>query len=62
MTGQEFRDHRKQLGLSQAELAPLFGRSRDMIGLWERTKPDDLGARYMAALIATGWRPHDWPE
>ena len=61
MTPDEFRAARKLLGLTQAGLAAVLGRSKSAVEKWERGEVDMLVARYMTALLVTGWRPDDWP-
>lgn len=61
MTHVEFIAGRKSLGLTQPQLAAAFGRKLRQVQNWEASGPDDLAARYMAALLASDWRPDDWP-
>jgi len=60
VTGAEFSAARNLLGLTQPQLAALFGRKKRQVQYWESKAPDELAARYMAALLA-GYRPADWP-
>jgi transcriptional regulator with XRE-family HTH domain len=63
MTAQEFRDIRKQLGLSQAGLAQLLGYVRTpSVSDLERgvTTITPTIERLMRAYEA-GYRPIDWP-
>ena len=61
MTPAAFTAARKSLGLTQTQLASAFGRKLRQVQTWESTGPDELAARYMAALLA-GYRPDDWPS
>lgn len=62
MTGEEFKDIRKRLGFTQAELATLLGYgSAIRVSEFERkTNPVQvprLVALLMLAMDQTGWRP-----
>lgn len=50
--GRMVRYRRTQLGLSQAELAELVGRSTSTIRSWERDKSRPNDAKVLAALVA----------
>ena len=63
MTPTELKQARSDLGLSQRALAAHIGRSLSIVQKWEggAAEVDALAARYVAALMATDWRPDDWP-
>lgn len=66
MTREEFRAIRKQLGLTQAELAQALGYAHVVrVGEVESARSNKavqpLVARLMRAY-AKGYRPDDWPE
>ncbi len=60
MSPAAFAAARRSLGLTQWKLASAFGRKLRQVQTWESVGPDELAARYMAALLA-GYRPDDWP-
>jgi DNA-binding transcriptional regulator YiaG len=62
MTGDEFRDARLKLGLTQQALARLIGRTRRNVQQWESgERPvDGVAARLLTAYLE-GYRPDDWP-
>lgn len=61
MTPAGFKEARQSLGLTQQQLAAAFGRKLRQVQNWEAHGPDDLAARYMAALLS-GYRPKDWRD
>jgi len=64
MTGEEIRNARKQLGLTQAEFAVVMGfSSRPYISYVEseRYKMSDTAVRLLQAYL-DGYRPTDWPD
>lgn len=61
MTPADFTAARKTLSLTQTQLGEAFGVTLRQVQNWESKGPSPTAARYMAALIATGWRPADWP-
>ena len=64
MTGEEIRNARKQLGLTQAEFAVVMGfSSRPYISDVEagRYELSPTALRLLQAYLS-GYRPADWPE
>jgi len=64
MTGDEIRQARKQLGLTQAQFARVMGfRSRPYVSDVEadRYTLSDTAQRLLTAYLS-GYRPGDWPD
>lgn len=64
MNGQQIKTYRKQLGLTQAQLAALMGYSNKTYVSQIETGVRDMseqGQRLLKAYIS-GYRPEDWPE
>lgn len=63
MTPATFTATRRTLGLTQAKLAAHIGVSLSTVVKWEAgdAPVSPIAVRYMQALMATGWRPDDWP-
>lgn len=63
MTGQQLREARETLGLTQAQLAAVMGMSRPVTISAAENERAQLGAqseRLVRAYLA-GYRPDDWP-
>lgn len=64
MTREEFRQARKSLGLTQAQIAPLLGYGhKERVSEIERgvSSPGDAVLLLMEAYLS-GYRPKNWPE
>ena len=63
MTPTELREARQSLGLTQAQLAPLLGRTTRNIQQWEAgDRSIDPAAIRLVSLYLRGVRPDDWPR
>ena len=62
MTPTQFKEARPSLGLTQSQIAVMFGRKLRQVQNWESVAVDDLAANYMRAIIIGGYRPADWPN
>jgi DNA-binding transcriptional regulator YiaG len=62
MTPDEFRRNRETLGLSQAQLADVFGVGKRTVGYWEDgSRPVNGVAVKMMEWLLTGDRPPQYP-
>lgn len=67
MTEEEFREARRKLGLTQAQLAKILDTAPRTIRKWETAadKSTARGVNPVAAQVLRwmldGWRPPDWP-
>lgn len=59
MTPTEFKQARITLGLTQTQMAELFGRKLRQFQNWESIGPDALAASYMRAIVKFGL-PSTW--
>jgi DNA-binding transcriptional regulator YiaG len=53
MTPADFTAARKSLGLTQAQLVPLFGRTLRQVKRWESEGPDPMASILMRLYLAT---------
>ena len=64
MTGDEFKQNRRVLGLSVRECAHIMNVSERVLRKWEscnRLDPNPAAARIMEWML-NGFRPPEWPD
>lgn len=64
MTGDEFRQHREDMGLSVRDLAYVLGTREDTIRKWEKDAigPNPVAARALQWLVEDGYVPPELDE